>query len=205
MKLRILFVFVVFALTVSAALADKDSRISIDNPNNSLVFGYIDMSDAPTKVEGAWLQQLSPPTDKPYWSMGIKKGLFYNTFIQSGTYQISKFAGSGFMAGSHEYHFPRQGRNETAVRIEKPGIYFLGAYKYVKARKGGMFKRAKFSIEPISEPTETELLRRILEDEMKMQKSKEYKGPRQVKIKETVWADRIRAYLEDSTHPAGME
>lgn len=196
MKSRTFVLLFLLALSVSPGLADKDSQIDIDNPNNSLVFGYIDMSDAPTKVQGAWLQQLSPPTDKPYWSMGIEKGLFYNTFIQPGTYQISKFAGSGFMAGAHEYHFPRQGRNETAVTIEKPGIYFLGAYKYVRVQKGGMFKRAKFSIEPISNPTEAELLRRILEDEMKTQKSKQYKGPRKIKIKETSWADVIRAHLE---------
>jgi hypothetical protein len=197
MKSRLLLVFALFALAISPGNANKGSPIRIDNPDNSLVFGYIDMSEAPTKVQGAWMQQLSPPTDEPYWSMGIEKGLFYNTFIQPGTYQLSKFAGSGFMAGAHEYHFPRQGRNQTAVIIDEPGIYFIGAFKYVKAKRGGMFKRAKFSIEPISEPDEAELLRRILEDEMKIQKSKDYKGPRKVKIEDTVWADAIRVRLEE--------
>jgi hypothetical protein len=129
--------------------------------------------------------------------MGVEKGLFYNTFIQPGTYQVSSFAGSGFTSGVHEYHFSRQGRNQTAVSIEKPSIYFLGAYKYVKVQKGGMFKKAKFSIERISEPTETELLNRILEDEMKIQKSKQYKGPRKIRINETSWGDKIRARLEE--------
>ena len=72
MKSRTFVLLFLLALSVSPGLADKDSQIDIDNPNNSLVFGYIDMSDAPTKVQGAWLQQLSPPTDKPYWSMGIR-------------------------------------------------------------------------------------------------------------------------------------
>lgn len=184
-------------LLVTPIVLAEDSKPSIDNPSNSLVFGYIDMSDAPTKVKGAWLQQLAPPTDAPYWSMGIEKGLFYNTFIQPGTYQLSKFAGSSFMSGAHEYHFSRQGRNETAVIIEEPGIYFLGAYKYVRAQKGGLFKRAKFSIERIDEPTEAELLRRILDDEMKIQKSKGYKGPRKIQIKDTSWAGLIRARLEE--------
>jgi hypothetical protein len=205
MKSRLFVLFFLSVLAVSPVLVDADSQISIDNPNNSLVFGYVDMSDAPTKVSGAWLQQLSPPTDSPFWSMGIEKGLFYNPFIQPGTYQISKFAGSGFVAGAHEYYFPRQGRNQTAVTIEEPGIYFLGAYKYVKAKKGGMFKRARFSIEPISEPTEADLLRRILEDEMKIQKSKEYKGPRKIKIEQTVWADRIRAHLAEITHSTAVD
>jgi hypothetical protein len=197
MKSRLALVFALFVLTISPSHADKGSPIRIDGPNNSLVFGYIDMSDAPTKVQGAWMQQLSPPTDKPYWSMGIEKGLFYNTFILPGTYQLSKFAGSGFMSGAHEYHFPRQGRNETAVIIDEPGIYFIGAFKYVKAKRGGMFKRAKFSIEPISEPTEADLLLRILEDEMKIQKSKDYNGPKKVKIEDTVWADAIHERLKE--------
>ena len=197
MRIRVFVALVLLTLIGSPALGDRDEPIGVDNPNNSLVFGYFDMSDAPTKVKGAWLQQLSPPTDSPYWSMGVEKGLFYNTFIQPGTYQVSSFAGSGFVAGQHEYHFPRQGRNETAVTIDEPGIYFLGAYKYVRAQKGGMFKRAKFSIERINAPTEAELLHRILEDEMKVQKSKQYKGPRTIKIKETGWGEQIRTRLAE--------
>lgn len=188
---------IVLTLAVAFVSADEDSEISVDNPDNSLVFGYIDMSDAPTKVQGAWMQQLSPPTDKPYWSMGIEQGLFYNPFMRPGTYQLSSFSGSGFMAGAHEYNFPRQGRNETAVTIDEPGIYFLGAYKYVRAGKGGMFKRAKFSFERIDHPTEADLLQRILEDVVKVQKSKDYDGPRKIRMAETRWGDVIRGYLEE--------
>jgi hypothetical protein len=187
----------VLGLIVSPVFAGDERHISVDNPANSLVFGYIVMSDAPTKVKGAWLQQVSPPTETPYWSMGVEKGLFYNTFIQPGTYQLSSFAGSGFMAGAYEYKFPRQGRNETAVTIKKSGVYFLGAFKYVKVRKKSMFKRGKFSIERVSEPTEAELLRRILEEEMKIQKAKNYKGPRKIKIRDTRWAAVIRARLKE--------
>ncbi len=179
------------------AVAADESPISVDNPKNSLVFGYIDMSDAPTKLKGAWLRQVAPPTDSPYWSMGIEKGLFYNTFIRPGTYQLSSFAGSSYAKGSYEYNFPRQGRNQTAVKIKKPGIYYLGSYKYVKVRKGGMFKQAKFSIERVDEPTEAELLRRILEDTMKVKKAKNYKGPRKIKIEDTRWAAAIRARLKE--------
>lgn len=197
MKSRALAVLFLLVLAVSQVPGNDGGPISVDNPNNSLVFGYIDMSDAPTKVKGAWLQQVSPPTDTPFWSMGVEKGLFYNVFIRPGTYQLSSFAGSGFGSGVHEYHFPRQGRNETAVKIAKPSIYFLGSYKYVHVRKGGMFKRAKFSIERVSKPTEAELLRRILEEEMKVQKSKDYKGPRRIRIKDTSWGRKIRERLEE--------
>ena len=47
---------------------------------------------------------------------------------------------------------------ETTARIEKPGIYFLGAYKY-KSVSTGMFEQSKFAIERVSSPSEGELLR----------------------------------------------
>ena len=116
MRSSICAVVVVLGLIISPVVAGDVRHIDVDNPDNSLVFGYIDMSDAPTKVKGAWLRQVSPPTESPYWSMGVEKGIFYNTFIRPGTYQLSSFAGSGFMAGAYDYSFPRQGRNQTAVR-----------------------------------------------------------------------------------------
>ena len=197
MRSSVCVVLVVLGLIVLPGFAGDERHIDVDNPDNSLVFGYIDMSDAPTKVTGAWLRQVSPPTEKPFWSMGVEKGLFYNTFIQPGSYQISSFAGSGFVRGSYEYKFSRQGRNQTSVRINKPGVYFLGSYKYVKIRKKSMFKQAKFSIERVSQPTEAELLRRILEDTMKIQKAKKYKGPRKIKVEDTRWAEVIRARLKE--------
>jgi len=187
----------VLGLIISPVIADDERQISVDNPENSLVFGYIDMSDAPTKVKGAWLEQISPPTESPYWSMGIEKGLFYNTFIQPGSYQLSSFSGSSFAKGSYEYNFSRQGQSKARVRIKNPGIYYLGSFKYVRVQKKGMFKRGKFSIERVSEPSEAELLRRILSVTMKIQKAKNYKGPKKIKIEDTRWAELIRARLRE--------
>jgi len=197
MRTSIWVAFVVLALMGSPGLADDERPISIDNPDNSLVFGYVDMSDAPTKVKGAWMEQVAPPTESPYWSMGIEKGLFYNTFIQPGSYQLSSFAGSSFVKGNYEYNFSRQGQSKARVRIKKPGIYYIGSYKYVTVQKKSMFKRGKFSIERVSEPSEAELLRRILADTMKIQKAKNYKGPKKIKVEDTRWAELIRARLRE--------
>jgi len=86
------------------------------------------------------MQQVAPPRETPYWSMSGKKGLFYHTLLPAGSYQLSSFYGSGFFAGENRYNFPRQG-NETALRITKPGIYFLGSYKYRKVKTGILFKK----------------------------------------------------------------
>jgi hypothetical protein len=179
MKQRISFVLGLIMLGLLAGCASSGPERNIDDPTNSLVFGYVDMNDAPTSVSSAWIMQVAPPSDTPYWGLGVTNGLFYNSYLPPGSYQLSKLGGSGFFAGQHEYSFPRQG-NQTALRITKPGIYFLGSFKYKKA-KSGMFEQGKFAIEKINKPTEAELLKRILEDDSK--------------IRDSAWGNKIRARL----------
>lgn len=166
-------------LSLLAGCASDGPKRDINDPTNSLVFGYVDMDDAPTGVSNAWLRQVAPPSDAPYWGLGVNKGLFYNNYLPPGSYQLSKFGGSGFFAGQHEYSFPKQG-NKTSLRIDKPGIYFLGSFKYKKV-KTGIFSQAKFSIEKINKPTEAELLQRILDTDSD--------------VKDSVWGKKIRARL----------
>ncbi len=179
MEHRIWPVLGLIALGLLAGCASSGPERDINDPTNSLVFGYIDMDDAPTGVAYASVMQVAPPSKTPYWGLAVRKGLFYSSYLPPGSYQLSKFGGSGFFAGQHEYSFPRQG-NETALRIVKPGIYFLGSFKYKKVRTG-MFEQGKFAIERIEKPTEADLLKRILD---------EGSG-----IQESAWRDRIRARL----------
>lgn len=180
MKPRIWFVLGLITLGLMAGCSSSGPTRDINDPANSLVFGYIDMEDAPTGVESAWIMQVAPPSETPYWGLGVHKGLFYNVYLPPGSYQLSKFGGSGFFAGEHEYSFPRQG-NQTALRITKPGIYFLGSFKYKNA-KTGFFEQGKFSIEKTNKPTEAELLKRILDEDSEVKKSS--------------WGNKISARLE---------
>lgn len=180
MKQRLRTGFWLFALALLAGCAGGGHGRNIDDPGNSLVFGHIDMSDAPTKVTYAQIMQVAPPTEKPYWGTNVAKGLFYTPYLPLGSYQMSTFGGSGFFKGEYQYSFPRQGKNDTAVRITKPGIYYLGSYKYKKV-KTGMFEQGKFNIERVSAPTEAELLKRILDEDSE--------------IKNSVWGEKIRARL----------
>ena len=179
MKHRISLVLALIMLGLMAGCASSGPKRDINDPTNSLVFGYIDMDNAPTGVASAWITQVAPPSDTPYWGLGVSKGLFYNSYLPPGSYQLSKLSGSGFFAGQHEYSFPRQG-NHTALRISKPGIYFLGSYRY-KNVKSGMFEQGKFAIEKINKPTEAELLKRILEEDSE--------------IRDSAWGNKIRARL----------
>ena len=143
----------------------------INDPSNSLVFGYVDMGDAPTKVSGVHIMQVAPPTEKPYWGADVREGMFYTYYLPPGSYRLSSLHGSHWMRGEYQYNFPRQGGGTTTARIDKPGIYFLGAYKY-KAVK------SKFDIEPVSKPSEAELLQKLLDTD--------------AEVKNSVWADKIR-------------
>jgi hypothetical protein len=148
----------------------------INDPSNSLVFGYVDMADAPTKISGAQIMQVAPPTEKPYWGTDVREGLFYTYYLPPGSYKLSTLSGSSFLRGEYRYSFPRQG-GEQGVRIDKPGIYFLGAYKY-QSVKTGMFEQSKFDIQRVQKPSEADLLQRLLDTDPE--------------IKGSVWADKIK-------------
>jgi hypothetical protein len=179
MRHRIALVLGLVVLALLAGCGSSGPKRDINDPTNSLVFGYIDMSDAPTGVSYATLMQVAPPTNAPYWGLGVSKGLFYNSYLPPGSYQLSRFGGSGFLAGEHRYDFPRQG-NQTALRIATPGIYYLGSFKYKKVRTG-VFEQGKFTIEKTDKPTEAELLKRILDESPEIAKS--------------AWGAKIRARL----------
>lgn len=176
---RISLILCVVALGFVAGCAGGGHGRSVDDPTNSLVFGYIDMGDAPTKISGASIMQVAPPTDKPYWGMDVRNGLLYTYYLPPGSYQLASISGSSFWRGDYRYNFPRQG-NEQAVRISKPGIYFLGSYRY-KGVKTGWFEGGKFDVERVNTPTEAELLRRILEEDRE--------------IKGSAWEAKIRQRL----------
>ena len=171
------FLLAVLALTALAGCAGGGHGRDINDPSNSLVFGYIDMADAPTKVSGVQVQQVAPPTDKPYWGTDVRDGLFYTYYLPPGSYRLATLHGSSFWRGEYQYNFPRQGGGDTAVRADKPGIYFLGAWRYVGV-KTGFFEQGKFDIQRVNSPTEAELLQRILDTDPE--------------IKGSAWADRIR-------------
>lgn len=151
----------------------------INDPGNSLVFGYVDMTGAPTGFNAASILQVAPPSDKPYWGTDVRDGLFYTYYLPPGSYKLASLSGSSFWKGNYQYSFPRQG-GEQGVRITKPGIYFLGSYKY-RDVKTGFFEAGKFDIEPAGKPTEADLLRRILAEDSD--------------IKGSVWEERIRQRL----------
>lgn len=159
MKYSKLFFACLAVVALLSGCSSTGPTRDINDPTNSLYFGYIDMKDAPSGVGTADIYQIAPPTKYPYWTTGVDKdGLFYMELLPPGSYQVTQFSG-----GNTFYTMPRQG-NQTSVRILKPGIYFVGSYKYVPVKTGFM-EEAKFAIKRVNSPTEAELLERILKND----------------------------------------
>jgi len=131
------------------------------NEANSLVFGYIDMDDSPAKeLEAFTLKQVLPKTDKPYWNMRTYEGVFYMENMPNGSYQLNQFGGPGGFFSSASYYWFNFPTQADGFRVTKPGLYYLGSFKYKKA---GSFWNPKFDIEPIESPGEREAIEKILQ------------------------------------------
>ncbi len=142
------------------------------DPTLSLVFGYIDMEDAPTTLEWVMIKRYKP---KPQY-LGfcrVEKGMFWHYGISNGLQRVERFS-----TGSN-YYEPIAG---TGIRIKKPGIYFMGAYKYKSTKKGAFFSGdgARFRMIRIKSPSEKNLLKRLLK-EFKSDKKKFYRQIKMVK------------------------
>ena len=135
--------------------------VASDDETLSLVFGYFDMGDAPTKVNWVGLKQYGGK-DAGTYNLAVKDGLFFHIGIEPGSYQVDKFGGSAFLRGDYVYNFGSKGRNTTAIRIQKPGVYFLGAHRYVNHAGKGFFAPDKFDMEPAKSPSEKDLLQRVI-------------------------------------------
>lgn len=139
-------------------------------PNLSLALIYIDMQQAPSRSEWVSAKRLKPKTKKPYFRFGHVKdknlGLInHNQYIEPGLYKFAAFGGvgRGFLNSNSifEYAFPAQGRGLATMNVKKPGVYFVGSFRYVKV-KTGFFEAKKFDIERINKPTEKEVLTQFL-------------------------------------------
>lgn len=148
-------------LLLSYGCAGSSKALKEVDGASALVFGYIDMDEAPaTELTAFSLRQVLPKTDKPFWHMRTHEGVFYIENLPQGSYQMNQFGGPGGMFSSASFYWFNFPRQSDGFRISKPGLYYLGSFKYKKA--GSMFN-PKFDIEPLKSPGEREAIEKILQ------------------------------------------
>jgi hypothetical protein len=146
------------------------------DPDCSLVYGYIDMTNGPCWLQWFYLHQVLPKTEKPFFNFRVDEGAFYAEFVVSGSYQLHELGGWGSWPNgntSYNFLFPKQAEG---LRIEKPGLYYIGSYKM---KDLGNFFKSKYDIELAETPSEREVLSKVLPH-----------------AKGTIWEERIRQRLE---------
>lgn len=164
MKLRWLLPFLL-ALALGGCASTKS--VDASDETLSLVYGYFDMKDAPSSLDWVSLKQYGTK-EGGWYHLRAKDGLFFHVGIEPGSYQVAKFGGMGgiplLTRREFEYDFGSKGRNRTAMRIAKPGVYFLGAHQYVNHAGKGLFAPDKFEMKPAQAPSEKELLQRLVKE-----------------------------------------
>lgn len=157
---------VLFVITLALAGCADQRMIREDKDDlatASLVFGYVDMGDAPVNLDWFGIKQVVPKTDKPYWYAAVDEGMFWGSHFKPGAYQMDSFGGfSRWRNANFTFELPQQYADKFRFKTDgKPGIYFLGSYKY-KDVKTGFFEPGKFDFVAVKSPTERELLERLL-------------------------------------------
>ena len=143
----------------------KDLKYSMDD-KSFLVIGYIDMEESPAKLQRIRIKQIKPEPDNQIgFGFLIADDMFYNVYLKPGIYKFADFGGlskTNFIDNKrYTFSFPAQGKGEWDPVLEKPGIYFVGSYKYKKV-KTGLLEEGKFDLEKINNPTEKEVLQKLL-------------------------------------------
>ncbi len=162
-------VFLIVNLLVLAALvAGCNARLSKmteeqTSPDTALLFGYVDMSDAPSKLESAALRPSSLRRSDPSIAMrGDGEGMFYRENMPKGSYSISSIDGRGWTLGClsfgkerYNYQLTDEGFKLHKFNLTKTGLVFLGSYKMSKVK-------GKYALDDAATPTEKELLIKLL-------------------------------------------
>ena len=130
------------------------------NDQQSLVFGYLDMSQAPTGLGWMEFRQVAPRTDTPFYQMRVHEGVFYMEKFPPGVFVMGEFGGERRDGKHLAYALPR---SSPAVRvvIEQPGLHFVGAYRYRVVKQDGQ-QVGRFEIDALPTLSAAEVLQRIL-------------------------------------------
>lgn len=174
LKIKLLLI-IVFALSIQSCSLFSSSPPQLDpkDKNVAMVFGHIDMEDAPSSLEWLWIKRFGAKkkstknddddNDEGYYAT-VDDGVFWNRGMTLGSYQIYSFGktASFFSRTNYRYTFGATGRNQSARRLKKPGLYFMGSYKYKVIDSGSWFVPDKFTMVETKSPSEKELIKKIL-------------------------------------------
>lgn len=129
--------------------------------STSVVFGYIDTEGMPS--EFGWVKIQGLNGDENYVTATTAKGAFWHISVKPGYRKVAAFGGFtsdniyGNDDDANSYNFVAKDRNGIAVEIKRPGVHFMGSYKFINK------KNNKFGVSRIKTPGEKKVLQMVLD------------------------------------------
>lgn len=165
-KLLITFFIVLPAILLSSgcALFSTEEPVDHNDKTLSVIFGYFDMEGAPSWGGIDWVSVKQYKPKEAYYYTDVDEGLFWHIGVEKSSVQVEQFGRNTrfYSNATYTYNFGGKGRNATSLIIKKPGVYYLGSYKYKAIDSGSVFKADSFDMEKSSSPSEKQLLTRVL-------------------------------------------
>ncbi len=143
----------------------QPTELRLEPPSSdaqSLVYGYLDMSDAPTPLGWMEFRQLAPASDAAFYQMRVHDGVFYMEKFPPGVFVLGEFGGERY-GRPLAYALPRSSPS-VRITIRQPGLHFVGAFKFRRAAGAAADAGAgqRFLLDAIPALRERDVLARIL-------------------------------------------
>ena len=131
-------------------------------PDSALVFGHINMVEAPVGLQWVSLKQTRPETGRPYFNFWVREGDFYSHYIPFGEFQFDSFGGQKKETKVNwVYRFPNSTQRPPNLTIRRPGLYYAGSWKYKRVTRE-FSKPGEFYLVKEENVSEREILKRML-------------------------------------------
>jgi len=149
-----------FSLAASGCANPKYAK-EMEDSGRSLIFGYIDTKGSEMYLSRVYLAPNEPGKKKDYMETRLldTDDAFYLENVKRGSYRLDALSGIYYSSGMLST-FPESGPGAYTFKIDKPGLYFVGAYKY-KIIPISLVKRT-FELVPLTSPTQKDILQKIL-------------------------------------------
>lgn len=162
------WLLVILAFTLSACGPSMYVK-EMESPKHAMVFGHIEAGEGPMYFHWVQLKHTDAAGNVEYYTTrSDEDGMFYAENVPMGKYQIHRIGrdnspmGPNAAAGSGVIWSLGEAGKDTAMRVNKPGVHYFGAFKYIYIEAEGFFGRDSFNFERASKPSEKVLLERLV-------------------------------------------
>lgn len=171
MKLRN-WLFVAFAFVLTACGPSMYVR-DMEDSKSAMVFGYIHASEGPMYFQWVQLRRIDAAGNEEYYtSRSNEEGLFYAENLPPGRYEIHRMGRDCMPLGANAVSNGGgrggvvwslgAGSKSTAMVVRRPGLNYLGSFKFTFVEGKGFFSSDSFTFDRAGTPLEKEVLKRLL-------------------------------------------